>query len=74
MSQEHFICRSCGKEVKHSAEERPCERLAGWLMVTQWGGRGVVDHCFFCCSDCLRTWADARGPGVPDVFLRAFDK
>lgn len=74
MSQAQFICRSCGKQVRGSADERPCERLAGWLMVTEWGGPGSVGNCFFCCTDCLKAWADARDPQVPDVFIRAFDR
>ena len=74
MSQRCFTCGSCGKEASHTAEQRPCEALSGWVMVTEWGGPGAIDQRFFCCYDCLRTWADARVPEIPDVFLRALDK
>jgi hypothetical protein len=74
MAQGCFTCRSCGKEARHTAEERPCEALAGWAMLTEWGGPGVIDQHFFCCHDCLRTWADAQVPEIPDAFLRALDR
>jgi len=73
MREEDLVCRSCGKQVKQSETERPCERLAGWFMVTEWGGPGTVDSCFLCCSDCLRAWAESRSPGIPDAFLKAFN-
>jgi len=74
MPRGHFICHSCGKQVEHSAKERPCEVLNGWLMVCHWKGPGTVEHHNFCSSICLKTWSDAQVPQVPDVFLRAFKK
>lgn len=74
MSRTHTICNSCGKTVTHSAGERPCEVLSGWLMVSRWAGPGVVEHHSFCCLGCLKTWTDGQVPEVPEVFLRAFDK
>ncbi|MFO7997051.1 MAG: hypothetical protein R6U93_07975 [Dehalococcoidia bacterium] len=74
MSQGYFVCHSCGKQVRHDTEERPCEVLDGWLMVSQWQGPGAVEHYTFCCLTCLKTWTDTQAPQVPDVFLKAFDK
>ena len=74
MSRTHTICNSCGERVTHSAGERPCEVLNGWLMVSKWAGPGVVEHHSFCCLGCLKTWTDGQVPRVPEVFLRAFDK
>jgi hypothetical protein len=74
MRREYFICHSCGERVECSGEERPCEVLNGWLMVSRWKGPKVVEHYNFCSSTCLKTWADAQVPQVPDVFLRAFEK
>ncbi len=69
-----FICHSCGKTVEHTKEERPCEVLNGWLMVSQWKGPETVEHYNFCSLICLKTWADTQVPQVPDVFLKAFKK
>ena len=74
MPQGYFICHSCGKQVRHCAEERPCEVLNGWLMVSQWEGPGAVQHYNFCCFTCLKTWTDSQVPQIPDVFLKAFDE
>jgi len=74
MRREYFICHSCGKRVECSGEERPCEVLNGWFMVSRWKGPKVVEHYNFCSSICLKTWTDAQVPQVPDVFLKAFDK
>jgi len=74
MRREYFICHSCGKRVECSGEERPCEVLNGWFMVSRWQGPKVVEHYNFCSSTCLKTWTDAQVPQVPDVFLKAFDK
>ena len=74
MPRGHFICHSCGKTVEHTEEERPCEVLNGWLMVSQWKGLETVEHFNFCSLICLKTWADTQVPQVPNVFLRAFKK
>jgi hypothetical protein len=60
--------------VECSGEERPCEVLNGWLMVSRWKGPGTVEHYHFCSLICLKTWTDAQVPQVPDVFLKAFEK
>lgn len=74
MPQGYFICHSCGKRVEHTTEERPCEVLNGWLLVSQWKGLGAVEHYNFCSFTCLKTWTDTQVPQVPDVFLRAFEE
>lgn len=74
MPQGHFICHHCGKTVEHTPEERPCEVLTGWLMVSQWKGVGAVEHYNFCSFTCLKRWADAHAPQVPEVFLKAFEE
>ncbi|TEU15964.1 MAG: hypothetical protein E3I25_06100 [Dehalococcoidia bacterium] len=74
MTQGYFVCHSCGKTVEHTEEERPCQVLNGWLMVSRWKGPGTVEHYNFCSSVCLKRWTDTQVPQVPDVFLKAFDK
>jgi hypothetical protein len=74
MRGESFICHSCGERVECSKEERPCEVLNGWLMVSLWKGPAAVEHYNFCSLTCLKIWLDARVPQIPDVFLRAFEK
>jgi hypothetical protein len=74
MRKKYFVCHSCGERIECSAEERPCEVLHGWLMVSQWNGPEAVEHYNFCSLTCLKAWFDAQIPQVPDVFLRAFEK
>jgi len=74
MPEGDFTCDSCGKRVRYGKEERPCEVLNGWLMVSKWEGPRAVEHYNFCCLTCLKTWTDRQVPQVPDVFLKAFDK
>jgi len=74
MPQGYFVCHHCGERVEHTPEERPCEVLAGWLMVSQWKGVGTVEHFNFCSFTCLKRWADAQVPQVPEVFIRAFEE
>ena len=74
MPKGYFICRSCGKRVEYSSEERPCEVLSGWLTVSQWKGLGAVEHYYFCSFSCLKRWADAQVPKIPEVFLKAFEE
>jgi hypothetical protein len=74
MPQGYFICHSCGKQVRPSTDEPPCEVLEGWLMVSRWKGHRAVEHHNFCCLTCLKKWSDAQVPQVPDVYLRAFDE
>lgn len=74
MQQGYLICPSCGKSVEFSPEERPCEVLRGWLMVTQWKGLGAVEHYNFCSLTCLKRWADTQVPQVPEVFSKSFEE
>jgi hypothetical protein len=74
MTQGYFICHSCGKTVEHTEAERPCEVLNGWLMVSRWKGPKVVEHYNFCSLTCLKKWADAQAPQIPDVYLKAFEE
>ena len=74
MPREYFVCRSCGERVECGANQRPCEVLNGWLMLSLWKGTETVEHCNFCSLICLKAWADSQVPQVPNVFLRAFEK
>lgn len=74
MRREYFICHSCGERVECSGEQRPCEVLSGWFMVSRWKGPKAVEHYNFCSSTCLKKWIDSQVPQIPDVFRRAFDK
>jgi len=74
MLKGHCICSSCGRGVEFSPEERPCEVLSGWLTVSQWKGLGEVEHYNFCSFTCLKRWADAQTPKVPEVFLKALEE
>lgn len=74
MTQGYFICHSCGKTVEHTEAERPCEVLNGWLMVSRWKGPKAVEHYNFCSLTCLKKWADAQIPQIPNVFLKAFEE
>jgi len=74
MPKRYFICHSCGKRAESSPEEPPCEVLRGWLTVSYWKGLGVVEHYNFCSFTCLKSWADAQVPKIPEVFLKTFDE
>ena len=74
MAREYFVCRSCGEKVECGVNQRPCEVLDGWLMVSLWKGPEAVEHYNFCSLSCLRAWVDTQLPQVPDAFLRAFEK
>ncbi|MBN2186394.1 MAG: hypothetical protein JW732_02965 [Dehalococcoidia bacterium] len=74
MPKGYFVCYSCGKRAELSTEERPCEVLSGWLTVSHWKGPGAVEHYNFCSFTCLKTWADAQAPKIPEAFLRAFEE
>lgn len=74
MPKKAFICFSCGKRTEFTSEEPPCEVLSGWLTVAQWKGLGVVEHHNFCSFTCLKRWADAQVPKIPEVFLKAFEE
>jgi len=69
-----FICHSCGERVEFSPEKRPCEALIGWLTVSHWKGLGAVEQYNFCSFTCLKRWADAQVPKIPEVFLKAFER
>lgn len=73
MSRLYSTCHSCGERVRHSPEERPCDVLGGWLMVSRWEGPGAVEHFDFCCLACLKRWTDGQIPQIPEAFLKAFD-
>ena len=68
-----FMCHSCGKTVEFLPDQRPCEVLSDWVMVSRWKGVGTVEHHHFCCLACLQTWVNKQSPTVPEVFLRAFE-
>ncbi len=74
MQKPTFICHSCGKRLKYATGERPCEMLSGWLTVSQWKGLGTVEHYSFCSFTCLKGWADAQVPKIPEPFLKAFEE
>jgi len=74
MPKGYFVCYSCGKRAEFSPEERHCEVLTGWLTVSQWKGLGAVEHYNFCSFTCLKTWADAQAPKIPEAFLKAFEE
>lgn len=72
MRKGHFSCCTCGEKVEFSTEEPPCEALRGWLVLSHWKGLRSVDHCYFCSFTCLKRWADAQAPEIPEAFLKAF--
>jgi hypothetical protein len=74
MPEGYFTCHSCGKRVRYGTEERPCQVLNGWLMVSKWEGLRAVEHYNFCCFTCLKTWTDSQVPQIPAVFLKAFEE
>lgn len=74
MPKGYFVCHSCGEKVEFCPEEKPCEVLSGWLVVSHWKGLGAVEHYYFCSFICLKRWADAQVPKIPEVFLKAFEK
>jgi hypothetical protein len=65
-------CHSCGRVAEYPPGAPPCEALQGWLTVSCWEGLGSVEHYNFCSFSCLESWADARVPRVPEVFLESF--
>ena len=65
-------CYSCGKSVECCTEEAPCEVLQGWLIVAHCKGAGSFERYHFCSFSCLKSWADAQIPQVPEVFLESF--
>jgi len=69
-----LTCHSCGKEVKSSPGEPPCEVLKDWLTVSHWKGPGAVSRYNFCSYSCLKSWVDAQVPRVPQVFLKSFEE
>ena len=67
-----FSCQSCGKEVECFPGEPPCEVLKGWLTVAYWKGPGLASQYSFCSFSCLKSWASAHVPQIPEVFLQSF--
>jgi hypothetical protein len=74
MPRGDFVCHNCGEIVECSEEERPCEVLKGWLMVTLLKGPKSGEHYDFCSLMCLKAWVDAQVPQVPNIFLKAFEE
>lgn len=66
------VCFSCGKRVEYSPQEPPCKVLSGWLTVSKWKGPGAVEHYEFCSFTCLKRWAEAQVPAIPQAFLESF--
>ena len=74
MPKGYFVCHSCGKRLEYSPDERPCEVLTGWLLVSQWKGIEQVQHYYFCSPTCLKRWVNTQSPQIPEAFLKAFDE
>ena len=69
----HFSCQACGKVAECLPGVNPCKVLRGWLTVKCWDDEGAtVEHYNFCSFSCLESWANARVPKVPEVFLKSF--
>ena len=66
-----FTCHSCGSEVEGAPEKPPCEVLKDWITVSHWKGVGVISRYSFCSFSCLKSWADAQVPRIPEVFLKS---
>ncbi len=73
MSEESFICSTCGRKVGFSKELAPCEMLIGWLTLAHWKGLSSVDHYNFCSLSCLKKWVNTKVPEIPRVFLDSFN-
>ena len=67
-------CYSCGCELEQKEGCAPCEQLEGWITVSYWKGKEVVDHYNFCSKGCLSEWVDDQCPRVPSVFLKSFEE
>ncbi len=67
-------CYSCGRELEHGMGRMPCEELEGWLTISHWKGKEMVDHYSFCSHRCLRQWVDQLFPRIPEVYLKSFDE
>ena len=72
MEERLVVCCSCGEKAELPAEEAPCEVLHGWLTVSHFKGAGSVEHYNFCSFACLKKWAEAQAPEIPEVFLESF--
>lgn len=72
MEKRHFICHSCGKKIEGGLDQPPCELLQGWVVATHWKQPESVNQHFFCSFSCLKRWADANVPKIPDVFMNSF--
>ena len=66
------VCSGCGHKVELPSKEPPCEVLNGWLTLSHWKGLGAVDCYHFCSLTCLKKWAEAQTPKIPEVFLESF--
>jgi hypothetical protein len=63
------ICHACGCEVELQEDDRPCDVLSGWLMLSCVRCNENIDRYSFCSRDCLRAWLDAQLADIPEVFL-----
>ena len=72
MPERYFVCFSCGRKAESASEELPCKVLSGWLTVSHWKGLGAVEQHNFCSFTCLKKWADAHAPQIPEIFLESF--
>ena len=78
----YAVCQCCSKRAEYTEcvekyappEDARCAVLSGWLSVSHWKRRGVVDYYDFCSLSCLQTWVDSKMPKVPEVFREAFER
>lgn len=74
MNQLTLSCYNCGRGLHPRAGRPPCEELTGWITVSFWRRKGLVEHVNFCSVDCLHDSLIEHITPVPEVFLRSFDK
>jgi hypothetical protein len=68
---ESCACHFCGGKVEFSQEERPCDVLSGWFMVSHVKGFESPDSYSFCSSSCLQRWVAGQVPAIPEIFLKS---
>lgn len=72
MKQHVISCHFCGRDAEPAGGQAPCEVLNGWITVSFWKGKGVVEHLNFCSMNCLHQSLLSRMTAVPNVFLKSF--
>lgn len=72
MQQLTLSCYTCGRGLKTKPRRPPCEELNGWITVSFWKGKGLVEHGNFCSTGCLYNFLLNHITPVPDVFLQSF--